>query len=449
MKYYQYIRILAKPIPQEVWDDPRYAPHIEANGFVYPKIRRGMYGLKEAGILAFEQLFTKLAPHGYKPAPFTPGLWRHTTKPTTFTLCVDDFGVKFFTKPDALHLVAALHRDYEITTDWDGSLYCGLTLDWHYADGYVDISMPGYVTRALSKFQHPAPKRSQHAPHQWIEPVYGSKQQQKPTEATGAEPLDATGTKRVQSVNGTFMYYGRAVDPCILVALNEISTEQAKPMTATRGKTDMLMDYLHTYPNAAIRFYASDMILKICSDAAYLVLPKAKSRVAVHYHLGWKHNPGRVNGAVAVLCQTLKNVVGSATEAKIGGVYTGGRHGAPMITALEEKGQKQPSTGTPFETDNSCAHGILNSKMRQKLSKAFDMCFWWMKDRIKQKQYNLQWAPGKTNRADYFIKHFPPWHHKKKRYQYIQRINRARSATFALRSLLPSLLHRGQHGRVC
>ena len=31
-----------------------------------------MYGLQEVGILAFEQLVTKLAPHGYKPAPFTP-----------------------------------------------------------------------------------------------------------------------------------------------------------------------------------------------------------------------------------------------------------------------------------------------------------------------------------------------------------------------------------------
>ena len=180
MKHYQYICILAKMIPQEVWDDPCYAPHIEADGFVCLEIRRGMYVLKEAGIFAFKQLVTKLAPQGYEPAPFIPGLWSHTTKPTTFTLCVDDFGVKTFTKADALHLVAALHKDYKITTDWDGSLYCGLTLDWHYADGYVDISMPGYVTRALSKFQHPAPKRLRHAPYQWIKPVYGSKQQQKP-----------------------------------------------------------------------------------------------------------------------------------------------------------------------------------------------------------------------------------------------------------------------------
>jgi hypothetical protein len=131
---------------------------------------------------------------------------------------------------------------------------------------------------------------------------------------------------------------------------------------------------------------ASDMILKICSDVAYLVLPKAKSRVAVHYHLGWQHNPGRVNGTVAILCQTLKNVFGSATGAEIRGIYTGGGHGAPMIAALEEMGHKQPSTGTPFKIDNSCAHGILNSKMRQKLSKTFDMRFWWIKDCIKQKQ---------------------------------------------------------------
>ena len=33
------------------------------------------------------------------------------------------------------------------------------------------------------------------------------------------------------------------------------------------------MDYLATYPNAYIRYYASDMILNIDSDAAYLVAP--------------------------------------------------------------------------------------------------------------------------------------------------------------------------------
>ena len=74
MTYYQYIRVLPKMIPKEVWDNPRYTIHISANGFVYLDIRRGMYDLKEAGVFAFEQLARHLAPHGYKLTPYAPGL---------------------------------------------------------------------------------------------------------------------------------------------------------------------------------------------------------------------------------------------------------------------------------------------------------------------------------------------------------------------------------------
>jgi hypothetical protein len=87
--------------------------------------------------------------------PFTPGLWRHRTRRTTFALCVDDFGVKYFSRTEAMHLINALHANYQLTIDWTGNLYCGLTLDWHYDDGYVDISMPGYVDYALKKIQSP------------------------------------------------------------------------------------------------------------------------------------------------------------------------------------------------------------------------------------------------------------------------------------------------------
>jgi hypothetical protein len=100
MEYYQYLRVPTSVIPQEVWDDARYDIHVADDGYVYLEIRRGMYGLKEAGIIAFNQLVKKLAPSGYEPMPFTPGLWRHRTKRTTFVLCVDDFGVKYFSKAD-------------------------------------------------------------------------------------------------------------------------------------------------------------------------------------------------------------------------------------------------------------------------------------------------------------------------------------------------------------
>jgi hypothetical protein len=91
----------------------------------------------------------------------------------------------------------------------------------------------------------------------------------------------------------------------------------------------MLMDYLHTYPNGTLRYYASDMILKITSDAAYLVQPQPRSRAAAHYHLGWTDST-RTNGAVDILCQTIKNVVSSAAEAESGAIYMGGKHACPI-----------------------------------------------------------------------------------------------------------------------
>ena len=211
-------------IPQEVWDDPNYDIHIADGGYVYLKLRRGLYGLKEAGILAFNQLVKKLAPHGYEPVPFTPGLWRHRTRHTTFVLCVDE-GVKYFSRADAKHLIDALEAEYKLTMmDWAGTLYCSLTLDWHYDKGYVDVSMPGYVPRALKGFDHSPPRRPQHAPHKWQAPVYGSRTPQTATTESHATPLAPDGTTRIQQISGTFLYYSN-IDYCILPALNEISSE--------------------------------------------------------------------------------------------------------------------------------------------------------------------------------------------------------------------------------
>ena len=102
---FQYLRFHINDIPLEVLEEYDVRP--DKIGYVYLEFRRGMYGLKEAGIIAFKQLVLKLAPAGYHPCRKTTGLWTHTTKRTTFTLCVDDFGVKYFSKAKADHLIAA------------------------------------------------------------------------------------------------------------------------------------------------------------------------------------------------------------------------------------------------------------------------------------------------------------------------------------------------------
>jgi hypothetical protein len=424
MKIFQYMRVHRRYVPDAIIDEYALTPdYFDAKGYVYLEIRKGMYGLKEASILAYDQLKAHLAPYGYAPFRFTPGLWRHNTRPTTFTLAVDDFGIKYFCKADADHLFSALHDRYALTKDWTGTSYLGLTLDWNYTAGYVDISMPHYVPKALAKFKHTRPTSAQHAPHQWARPVYGQKVQYATLDQSPL--LNKQDTQRVQSVSGTFLYYARAVDPTILPALNEISNSQSKPTLVTGQACDLLLDYLATYPNAIIRYYASDMILYIVADAAYLVLPNARSRCAGLYFLSNQPttNPPtpKPNGAVHVLCKTIRGVPASAAEAETGGLFLNGQEAVPIITALKELGHPQPVTGTPLETDNSTAHDILRAQVRMKRSKAFDMRYHWLKDRIQRLQFNLYWAPGKLNKADYFTKHHPPSHHRLMRYLYLQR----------------------------
>jgi hypothetical protein len=122
-----------------------------------------------------------LQPFGYHPARHTPGLWLHTTKPTAFSLVVDDFVVKYVADADAHNLRNALLRNYEITTDWGGTVYSGITLKWYYEKLTCDIYMPGYVNNVLNKFQHDSPKTPQHTPQhtpsKYVTPVYGAKKQ--------------------------------------------------------------------------------------------------------------------------------------------------------------------------------------------------------------------------------------------------------------------------------
>jgi hypothetical protein len=78
-------------------------------------MRRAVWGLPQAGILANKRLRQKLAPFGYFEHVNTPGLWYHESCQISFTLFIDDFGVKYVNKADADHLVASIKSTYTLT----------------------------------------------------------------------------------------------------------------------------------------------------------------------------------------------------------------------------------------------------------------------------------------------------------------------------------------------
>ena len=173
MARYEYMKLALACIPDEIVDQYDLRA-LSSDGWVYLEIQKDMPGLKQAGHIANDRLKAHLAHFGFTPFPRTPALWKHTTKPITFSLVVDNFGVKYVRKENANHLIQALQKLYTIFIDWASSLFYGLTIAWDYAARNCDISMPNYLQTALHKFQHPAPKRLQHVPHSWSKPNYGS-----------------------------------------------------------------------------------------------------------------------------------------------------------------------------------------------------------------------------------------------------------------------------------
>jgi len=250
MEVYEYMRIPVAIIPDEIMLQYHLAPLIHRD-HVYVEIRKGMYGLPQAGKIANDRLISFLAPHGYSPVPITPGLWKHAQRDIVFSLVVDDFGVKYTNLADAQHLMATLKLQYTASEDWEGLKYCGLTLTWDYINRTVDLSMPGYIERALQRFQHPAPTRAQHAPHTWIKPQYGAITQYAPSPDT-SPALDVKDKLRVQEVLGVLLYYGRAVDSTILTAINTLASQQANATKETMKAITHLLNYCATHPDAVV-----------------------------------------------------------------------------------------------------------------------------------------------------------------------------------------------------
>jgi hypothetical protein len=99
--------------------------------------------------------------------------------------------------------------------------------------------MPGYIARALQRFQHVATAKAEHSPHPWQRLVYGAKTQFAPA-PDAAATLNAADKLRILEILGTLLFYARAIDSSLLTAVGELATEQS-------GGTATTMETLTSY----------------------------------------------------------------------------------------------------------------------------------------------------------------------------------------------------------
>jgi hypothetical protein len=333
-------------------------------------------------------------------------------RPITFTLVVDDFGVKYVGKQQAEHLKNALEETYTVSTDWTGGLYCGIALTWDYRKRSVKLSMPGYIEQALHKFQNPKPTRPQHLPYPYKEPTYGVNIQLT-APLDNSPPVEKKEITRIQQVLGTLLYWARAVSNIIIPVISSLASEQAKSTEAITNKLTQLINFCTTHPDTTIQYTTSDMVLHIHSDASYLSEPNARSPLGGYFFLSSKQNSDKHihNGPILAIPAVYKNVFSSVMEAEVARTVVNAKEGVNVRNILNEMGHQKPQT--PLLTKNITTFDIVSGKMKQQRSKAIEMHFYWLNDREAQEKFLMLWAPGKLNLADYYTKHHAPAHHRR------------------------------------
>ena len=188
MARYEYMRLCITDMPEEVTEHYNLCDKAIPDGYVYCEIQKGMYGLPLAGIIAQQLLEERLKKHGYCQSQTTPGLWKHDTRPISFSLVVDDFGVKYVGEENAQHLLDMVRQYNKCLCDWEGERYCGITIKWDYEGRKVHLTMPGYLPKALTHFKHSIPSTPQDQPYLHIKLNNGAKTQHTAAEDTYPPP---------------------------------------------------------------------------------------------------------------------------------------------------------------------------------------------------------------------------------------------------------------------
>ena len=112
-----------------------------------------------------------------------------------------------------------------VTTDWAVKNYAGIDLHWNHQQNTCRLSIKGYTQSVLKKnYDQPLPSKPKHYPHRHFEITCGAKQQLVPDNHT-SPALDITGIRRIQAIVGALLYYSRAVDNKLSVALSDIGTQ--------------------------------------------------------------------------------------------------------------------------------------------------------------------------------------------------------------------------------
>ena len=385
------------------------------NNHILLKFLKTIPGLPNAGILSKQRVDGIFAARGYHEDELVPCVYRHVSNRTLFLLVVDDMAIKYYDLASRNHLLETLTAaGYGLTVNDKGTKFVGLTVNYNREQRYIDISMPDYAAKVLKRFGHRNIQPCD-SPILYEPPIYGEKSQRATDDPSPL--ISDTAYKEGQEIVGCGLWYARMVDSPTLTAISSIATELSERHSSIEPKLDRYLGYLMQYPTSTIRFHASDMNYIAFGDVSHNSVSKGRSRAGGYGFYGWNDNTQRLNGAVFTMSNILDVVTASAAEGEYGAAYMVARHAVWMRAISLALGH--PQQQTTIWCDNTVAVGLSNDTLKIARTKSIDLRFHWLRDRIRQEQFKVQWVKSEDNIADFFTKALPVHQHIQRRNQLV------------------------------
>ena len=200
--------------------------------------------------------------------------------------------------------------------------------------------------------------------------------------------MDEYNQKRLQKIVGKFLYYAIAIDPAMLMALNALAAFQTNPKIEIAKQITQFLDFSATHPDRITEYRKCGLNIGtgVTKQIQWVFFsrPKLKNTNSIDA-------PGKWTSACK--CSIMKNVMASATKAVLGRLFEKYHKATSTRTSLADIVHIQPPT--PVETDNIAANIIFNGTAKQKIPRAIYMRFYWVRDRIRQNDFQVFWEEEK------------------------------------------------------
>jgi hypothetical protein len=115
-----------------------------------------------------------------------------------------------------------------------------------------------------------------------------------------------------------------------------------------------------------------------------------------------------MGGPIRVSTTIIPTVVNSAMEASYAAMYLNALNATVDRQTLSDLGHPQEPTIITY--DNTAAGNMANKTAKVKRSKAIDMRYHWIQDRMQSGEFRINWKPGPHNIADFPSKAYPVHH---------------------------------------